>query len=440
MRVWQINTGGFPLYDIMSDQATKGTNPGDGLTTAVFEDFTYDSNDPAMDRYWKTLYLAIRRANLVINRVPNIDMDEGLRNRLVGEARFLRGYFYSLLTRGFGDAVLTTDENPPLDLVKSEELTILNELIIPDLEFAAEALPFKGEYDPEDYGRATKGAANALLARIHLFYGDFSSAEEHALAVINSNQYQLETDYADIWLPSTEHGVESIFEVGALPLPTSDGGNQFGNTQGIRGTPNRGWGFGRPAYPWIVQMVNEDDPRMDPTVIFLGEVLDGVVTGGDANTPDTTYDDNNNIIEIEVYNQKAWHPGTQAVESFGHNRRIIRYSDVLLMAAEALNENGNPTQALTYLNEVRARARGNNPAILPDITTTDQAQLRDLIAEERNDELAMEGLRFWDLLRTGKAVEVLGPLGFTPNKNERFPVPQSEIDISEGRITQNEGY
>jgi hypothetical protein len=110
------------------------------------------------------------------------------------------------------------------------------------------------------------------------------------------------------------------------------------------------------------------------------------------------------------------------------------------MAAEALNENGKPADALIYLNQVRNRARGGNISILPDISITDKNLLRDKILLERRHELALEGERFWDLVRTGKAAEVLGPLGFIPGKHELLPIHQSEIDISQGSLTQNPNY
>ncbi|VXD12288.1 RagB/SusD family nutrient uptake outer membrane protein [Marinoscillum sp. 108] len=441
LRVWNIHTGGFPLLDIMSDQMIKGSNPGDGTAIAPYDNFSHTATEGSGDRWYKTLYQAIRRANLVINEVPNAEivMDEELRVRIVAEARFLRGYFYSQLVQGFGAVPLVLVTDPALDLTKTSAEEIFNQVIYPDLLHAAEFLPEKSEYSADEAGRATKGAAKALLARLYLFNGDFVNAEKYALEVIASAQYELEPNFADAFSYDHEFGVESIFEIGALPFPFDQGGNQYGNTMGIRGTPNRGWGFGRPAYPWILMMQANNDPRMDASIIFLGEVLDGVETGGDASTPDTTRVDGD-IVEIEVYNQKIWHPGPGTNESFGHNKRIIRYADVLLMAAEALNENNKPAEALVYLNEVRERARGGNAGILPDITVTDQAALRLAIENERNYELAFEGLRFWDLVRTNRAETVLGPLGFVKDKNELFPIPQSEVDISEGRISQNKGY
>ena len=241
---------------------------------------------------------------------------------------------------------------------------------------------------------------------------------------------------------ATEHGQESVFEIGAIAEGDFGlGGNQYANTQGVRGTPNWGWGFGRPAYPWIEKLSNANDPRLQGSVIFLGDVIDGVNIEGDGTTQDTTYaEDGSTILEIETYNRKVYATGERAADRWGHNRRVIRYADVLLMAAEALNETGSSPQALIYLNEVRQRARGENDQLLPDITTTDPNQLREIIYEERSRELAFEGLRYWDLIRTDRAEEVLTPLGFEAGKHELFPIPQSEINISEGKISQNPNW
>jgi len=438
LRIWNINEGGFPILNIVSDDQLKGTSPSDGGGIAPYDDFTYTQTEGSMDRWWRTLYQGIRRANLVISALPTIDMDEELKNRLEGESRFLRAYFYSILVRAYGDVVKVTEVNASFDLLRSPKEEIYSEIIFPDLMFAAENLPVRSDYATEDAGRITEGAVKALLARLYLFRGEFGMAETYAMEVINSMEYDLEADFADAHSVVGEYGVEAVFEIGAIASDFGNGGHQYGNTQAVRGTPNKGWGFGRPAYSLITDW-DMSDPRMDQSIIFLGETIDGITISGDGQTPDTTYE-NSVIVEIEVYNQKVWTPGTNTEESFGHNKRIIRFSDVLLMAAEALNENDNPTEALVHLNRVRQRARNGNPGILPDITTTDKTQLRQVIYDERRFELAFEGLRFWDLVRTGRASTVLGPLGFQSNKNELFPIPQAEIDISEGRITQNTGY
>jgi hypothetical protein len=182
------------------------------------------------------------------------------------------------------------------------------------------------------------------------------------------------------------------------------------------------------------------DPREEGTILFLGEVIDGVVIAGDGATPDETKDANGNTIEIECYNQKVWTPGLTVPPQFGHNRRIIRYADVLLMAAEALNENNKQAEARVQLNKVRARARGGNVGVLPDVVLGTKEVLRTAILHERRVELALEGHRFWDLIRTGRAVAELGPLGFVAGKHELLPIPQNEIDLAQGTLAQNPGW
>lgn len=439
LRTWQINTGGFPLLDIMADDAVKGSNPGDGTDIAVYDKFAQTPTEGSIERWYKTLYEAIRRTNLVINEVPKIDMETGLKDRIIAEARFLRALYYSDLARGFGDVPKVMETDPPLDLQRSPVQEILNEIIYPDLEFAMVNLPERSQYAPEDMGRATKGAATGLLARMKLFYGDFQSVESLTKKIISSSEYQLVGDFNNVFTYNNEQNEESVFEISALPDWFENGGNQYGNTQGVRGTPNKGWGFCRPAYSLIDEYQKNGDPRLDPTILFLGEIIDGIKISGEGATPDTIKT-NGQIVEIECYNQKVWYPGTDSRTSFGSNRKIIRYADVLLMHAEALNENGKSSEALFYLNQIRSRARGTKTDVLPDITSTNKDVLRDIILEERKYELAIEGLRFWDLIRTNKAEQVLKNSGFIKNKNELFPIPQSEIDISQGRITQNQGY
>ncbi len=231
--------------------------------------------------------------------------------------------------------------------------------------------------------------------------------------------------------------MESVFEIGAMEVEGA-GGNQYANTQGVRGSPNRGWGFNRPSLN-LRNSFEPGDPRLDATIIDLGETLDGILILGDGTTPDEVLVDGV-VTEVECYNQKVWYPGTNTITQWGHNRRLIRYADVLLMAAEALNENNKTGEALNYLNEVRRRARQGNNAILPDITVTEKTALRQAILDERRHELALEGHRFWDLVRTGRAATVLGPLGFVSGKHELFPIPQNEIDISQGSLEQNSNW
>ncbi|MEX2602550.1 MAG: RagB/SusD family nutrient uptake outer membrane protein [Gracilimonas sp.] len=438
LRSWHYHSGGFPILAFMSDDAHKGSNPSDAANTqGPYDDFTHSTTQDGLDRWWNSLYQGIRRANIVIEKVPGISMNEDLKNRYMGEASFLRALYYFDLVRAFGGVPLVTSTEPALKIERSTTAATY-ELIEQDLIFAIDNLPLKSEYGANDLGRATKGAAQALLAKVHLFQQDFENAEDYALDVIKSLEYDLEDDFYDANGQGGEHGVESVFEIGAVA--TAGGtGNQYANTQGVRGTPNRGWGFNRPSID-LREAFGDDDPRRDATIIELGDVIDGIEILGDGNTPDEITDGEGNVIEIESYNRKVWIPGTSTDTQYGHNRRLIRFADVLLMAAEALNENDNPEDALIHLNRVRERARQGDNTILPDITETNKDALRDIILEERRVELALEGHRFWDLVRTGKAPEVLGPLGFQEGKHELLPIPQSEIDLSQGTLTQNDNW
>lgn len=440
LRDWHYNSGGFPIPDIMSDDAHKGSNPNDGLpTVGPYDDFTMTTTQDGLDRWWNSLYVGVKRANVVIEKVPEISMDEALKTRCIAEARFIRGVVYFDFVRAWGGVPKVTTTTPELNLPRSSEEEIYA-LIFEDLNFAAQNLPVKSDYAAEDLGRATRGAANAMLARVHLFRGEFSEAEDFAMKVIDTQQYGLELVFTDANGVNGNLGIESVFEIGAVQVEGyNSGGNQYANTQGVRGTPNRGWGFNRPSLD-LRYSFEENDPRLKGTIIDLGDVIDDVEILGDGTTPDETFDEEGNLIEVECYNRKVWVPGTSTITQWGHHRRLIRYADVLLMAAEALNENNKPNDALVYLNMVRQRAREGNSDILPDITTTNKEELRALILRERRNELAMEGHRFWDLLRTGNAPTILGPLGFITGQHELLPIPQTEIDISQGALTQNPNW
>lgn len=447
LRNWFYHSGGYPILDIMSDDARKGSNPTDQLpTVGPYDNFSITTSQDGLDRWWNALYEGIKRANVVIVKVPDVDMDATLRDRYVAEAHFLRGLYYFDLARAWGGVPIVTTLTPDLRLPRAS-IQETYQLIIDDLTFAKDHLPERSELALTDYGRATKGAATALLAKVYLFKAywapdgnDWNNAKTYAEEVINSNQYALDPDFSHTFSLEGQYNSESVFEIGAIEMEgTENGGDQYANTQGVRGTPNRGWGFNRPSLD-LMASFEANDPREDATIIFLGDTLDGIYIAGDGLTPDETYDDQGNLIEIECYTQKIWIPGTGTSNQWGFNRRLIRYAEVLLMAAEAENETGDVTNALKHLNEVRARARGGNNAILPDVTETNKDALRDLILHEKRSELAMEGVRFWDLVRTGKAAQVLSPLGFVSGKNELLPIPQSQIDISEGTLTQNPGW
>lgn len=438
MRDWNLTS--FPwlaMTDIVTDDAVKGSFPADAQRLSAFDDFSWDPGFPEDIRgSWRGHYQGIFRANVAIDGIPKVPaMDETLRKRLIGEAKFLRAHFYFNLVRWFGDLPLITrpltqDEFYTQTRAGSAEIY---KLIVSDLTEAIANLPEKSAYAPEDLGRVTKGAARGLLAKVYLTTKDYVNAEKYALEVINSNEYKLLADYTKIFLPEGENSSESVFEVQATALEASYAGSTPWNmVQGVRGTPNLGWGFNLPSDD-LMKAFEFGDPRRDATALLVGEAL----PDGSALVED------NPQMENERYNQKAWTPSHALLQDNGpSNIRILRYADVLLIAAEALNENNKPQQALVHLNAVRIRARGNRKNILPDITITDKDGLRQKIWQERRVELAMEQQRWFDLVRTGQVEARMKAVGknFVKGKHELFPIPQTEIDLAGGNILQNPGY
>lgn len=427
------------VTDILSDDADKGSTPTDAPYLIEMDNFTFDPTNISMGGVWRGYYIAIARANLALQGIPDVDMDETLKKRLIGENKFLRAYCYFLLVQWFGEVPIITEilggdeyytqQRRPVQEVYAQ--------IERDLLDALEALPEKSAYGSADLGRATKGAARGLLAKLHMLKKDFPKAEQYCLEIINSTQYSLLNKYSDNFLPVGENGAESVFEITAVALEpvdgvTGPGATPYNMVQGVRGIPNLGWGFNRPSDN-LVSSYENGDPRREATVIYVGEVL----PDGSAQVQD------NPEIIGERYNQKAWvpaHPGLQ--DNGPGNIRVLRYADVLLLAAEALNENNNPTDALKYLNMVRKRARGTNNFILPDVTVTDKDQLRERIYKERRVELALEQHRWFDLLRWGRAASVMQAVGknFVSGKHELLPIPQTEIDLTSGSMKQNPMY
>ena len=435
LRNWQVHVFSYiGMTDIVSDDADKGSTPDDATFLRELDEFTYDASNNGPSTVWEGYYNGIYRANLAIQRIPTVDMDEGLRERLVAENRFLRGYFYFNLVRWFGGVPLITE---PLNSDEYEQpRASADEVyaqIVADLEAAADVLPTKSAYPDADLGRATRGAANGLLAKVHLTRENWGEALSRAEDVINGGEYALLPDYNRIFLPEGEHSSGSIFEVGAVALGTLNGGSQFNEVQGVRGTPNLGWGFNRPSDD-LVAAWSRNDPRRDATIFTVGEVLpDGsAVIVGDPG------------IANQRQNQKAWVPDHIGGNGNGPgNIRLLRYADVLLIAAEAANELGNLDAALAYANQVRTRARGPLPKpFLPDLAAPDMDSARVVIWNERRVELAMEQQRWFDLVRTGRALERLRAAGkdMIEERHLLFPIPQSEIDLSGGSLVQNPGW
>jgi len=233
VREWSYNSGGYPILDIMSDDARKGSNPSDqSNTVGAYDKFAITTTQDGLDRWWAALYVGVKYTNVVIEKVPAINMDNNLKTRYIAEAQFIRGLIYFDFVRAWGGVPLVTTTTPPLKLAQAT-VDQVYALIINDLTFAADNLPEKNEYAAADLGRATKGAARSLLAKVYLFRHDFVNAEKYAMDVINSSKYGLEPVFTNANGINGQNGIESIFEVGALQVEgTENGGNQYANTQG----------------------------------------------------------------------------------------------------------------------------------------------------------------------------------------------------------------
>jgi len=418
-----------------SDEAEKGSSPQDAAFMNTFDNFTATSTQGQILDYWTGMYQTINFANQVLDNVPGISMDANLKARYLAEAKFIRAYTYFRLVRAFGDVPLrlrvpvdASEYNIPR-APKAEVYAAIEQ----DLNDAAAVLP--QSYGAADKGRVTKGAALALHAKVAMYEKKWADV----LALTNQVMtmgYSLFPDYEQQFRTNNENNSESIFEIqNELLVGNSAASNsQYSQVQGVRGSTGGGWGFNVPTDA-LVAAYEPNDPRRDATIIFRGETTpEGDVIPATGDNP--------------RYNQKSYVPFSQYVSGYNEgaqqNVRVIRYAEVLLMNAEAANEIGgaaNTTLALSSLNAVRARARGANPlTVLPLITATDQATLRAAIWKERQVELAMEFDRFFDVIRQGRGAAVFGPKGFVAGRNEVWPIPQNEMDLSAGVLTQNPGY
>lgn len=430
LRTWDnLAFSAFAIEAVGSDESDKGSTPTDVTDFNLFDTFTVTSTQGFLQGFWTGQYQNIQLCNQVLENVPKITMDEALKARYLAEAKFVRAYSYFRLVRAYGGVPLRltipkggTEYNIPRDTKEAVYLQIEK-----DLKESAAVLP--ATYPIADKGRATKGAALGMLAKVSMYQKKWAEV----LALTNEVAglgYSLFPDFEKGFRVQNENSVESLFEVQAdLITGNKEASNsQYSQIQGIAG--RMGWGFNNPSQV-LADAFEPGDPRRDATILFKGET-----------TPQ------GDLVPLDVinerYNQKSYVPFNTKVDGYNEgaqqNFRVLRFADILLMNAEAANELGNSGQALISLNKVRARARGGNSNILPDVTTTDQTALRKAIYKERQVELAMEHDRYFDVIRQGRGAEVFGVKGWKANKNEVWPIPQTEIDLSGNLLSQNPGY
>lgn len=440
------------LTDIASDDTDKGSTPNDFADAAAVDNFTLTSTNSVINNVWNGHFQAISRANQALDKIPLSPAPEATKNQLLGEVRFLRAYFYFNLVRLYGgvpllDRVPATSEINSPEFQRRATAEQIYQLIVSDLQFAVDNLALKAATQT---GRATKGAAQAMLAKVYLYQRNYQQAYALTNEIIQgrSGAYALYPNYADVWRTPGANSSESVFEVqtGVNAACNNSAVNLYTVCQGPRSGGRGGWadlgfGFNTPTQD-LANAYEPNDVRRAGSIIFInptaptGQRSTGTVLWDGFRIP------SKDSVESFRYSYKAYHSRTREANCGNNdylpkNVRILRYADVLLINAEAALQTGNTGAAATSLNLVRTRAG------LPSILAPTFAQ----IWRERRVELALEQDRFFDLVRQesvqpGRIVPIFAAQGktFTKGKNEIYPIPQPQIDLSGGQLTQNPGY
>lgn len=444
---------------IRDDDAQKGSSTTDGAEiNAEFETFQYTKDDWATNTYWNDHYYLINKANQLLFTADSLGLTDPSSLQNIGEAHFFRAYSYFELLKAYGEV-------PKIDFYYTDaakgvrpKATVaeIYALIDRDLDSATQLLPltwFNSTTNQNAFpGRLTTGAAKTLWAQTYLFRQNWAMVLGLCNQVIASGQYSLAPKFTDVWREGLngvgKNGPESILEmqayVGAGGTP--DLGAAFGTSQNVRqggASPqwNLGWGWNTPTDKLESQWPSSD-PRKGATILYSGRYDGGPDSAGFGATlppygPGTALDQK--YWNKKVYSDPAVRQATgHSTDGYAGwiNHRILRYADILLMKAEAANESDDGATAEAMLEQVRARARGSNNAVLPHIAFASKEQMRKAIKDERRWEFAMEGYRFYDLVRWGDAQTELGPLGYT-NRARYYPIPQKAIDLSGDVLKQN---
>ncbi|VXB71798.1 RagB/SusD family nutrient uptake outer membrane protein [Flavobacterium sp. 9R] len=425
---WDMTSFGWiGLSSITSDDADKGSSPGDtGTDKDILDALTYNPTTPSVESVFNANYDGINRCNQALNILPKLTKaDANLRNRLMGEAKFLRAFMYFTLVKCYG-GVPIVDRLPNPSSTEDREMLLTRKtasevyaFIETDLIDAIAALPEKSAYAANEKARASKGAAYALLAKVNLYQKNWQKVVDNCNAVTG---YSLAPDYATMFRLAGENDAESIFEIQGVGSIPARGIQGYSNTQGARGAGGWGWGFNTPSQS-LVDAYEAGDVRKNATIIFRGTTLyDGRIIP--------------NTVENPRYNYKAYSSNFTDAWETDANIKYLRFAEVLLMKAEALNELGQTSAAIPLLNQIRNRAG------LANTTALSQADVRRAIWKERRVEMAFEHDRFFDVVRTGQAVAAFAADGktFVAGKHELFPIPQSFIRQAAGLSSQNPNY
>lgn len=424
------------VLGVPSDDDDKGSAADDGPTVKEFDNFTYGPDNSHIGYIWSIFYNIVSAANYAVESMAEFEKavtsDDALKQvkECRAESRLIRAYAYFNLVRLFGSVPLI-DRSMDSGALASMEVSSVADLykfIYDDLDAGIADLP---ESYVDMPGRYTKYTAMALKAKVALYNKDWNEAAKQADAIIASGKFSLMPKFRDAFSIEHENGPESLMEIQSSDMGQVSGAMPicyYGFIQGPRNgdEPLQGWGYKVPSQALIDFFDSRHDDIRKATTLLP--------RGGTTPEGDTISDKCAN----PYYNGKVYVPSRYSTRSYNayaldHNMRIIRYAEVLLIFAEAMANGVSITATSGYtadmaLNEVRARAG------LQATTAT-----LDNIYDERRAELALEENRFFDLVRWGKAAEVLGPLGFTAGKNEVFPIPATQRQLN-SKLPQNPGY
>jgi hypothetical protein len=426
-------------FEITSDNADKGSTPEDNPTMAQLDNFTYESSNTLLDELWTGYFDIVSAANNALFQMPLFE--EAMRDEdskqytreCAAEAKVIRAYAYFNLTRLFGrvpiiETLMTAEELAALHQANTNNLYTF---ILKDLEEAIPLLP--ESYGREWAGRINKYTAMAIKAKVHLYKEDWEAVATLSDEIMASGRYSLLNSFREVFSIEGKNCRESLFEIQSSTLGKSTGDAtyiEYAYVQGPRGnTPSnmQGWGFCTPSNDLIQFFTSRGETvRAATTFLYRGTKT----PEGDSIKMACT----NPVYNGKVYTPAKYNKWSYNGYGFDQNVRILRYSDVLLMFAEAklqgaVDGNTSGYSALTAVNEVRSRV---NLPLLPSVSLQE-------VWDERRAELALEEDRFFDLIRTGQAVAALGSKGYRDNKHRVFPIPSRQMQLNRN-LVQNPNY
>ncbi|MET0945798.1 MAG: RagB/SusD family nutrient uptake outer membrane protein [Flavobacterium sp.] len=422
------------LTDMGSDYAAAGVSATNPQVRAM-SSLTHDATNDRVQVAWRQIYAGINRANVSIDNIPKVAGTEAVKTRLINEAKFIRGLLYFQAVRIWGGVPIVLHEPTSIELenLKAKRASVeeVYTQIISDLK-DAESLP--ATYPATDAGRATSGAAKAILAKVYLTRKDWPNAIAKSREVINGGYgYALFENFADIFNKAKKNGKEHIFSVQFEKNQAGNGSS--GST--FQSTSFTGFTATEPAdiisdVALFYDIYAPEDTRRD--VSYAKQLLNPA-TGTLYTFPKPIFKKYLDLTNLAT-------PGNVAI-----NFPLIRYADILLSLAEAINEQGAPTpEAYELINQVRRRAYGkdiNTPDPTIDLTGLTQTSFRAAIQEERKKEFVQEGQRWFDLVRWGTLVTEVKKVTAKNSVSERnnlYPIPQSERSINPDGLPQNPGY